>query len=319
MRILIVGAGATGGYFGGRLVQAGRDVTFLVRPARAERLRATGLEIVSPHGDFTVHPKLATAETIDGSFDVVLLTVKAFALEQSLEDVAPAVGPQTAILPFLNGMRHIDRISARFGSEAAAGCVCKVAATLDDEGRIVQLSGLQEIAYGELGGGVTDRMRRIDETLRGAGFEARLSADIESEMWAKWALLATLAATTCLLRGDVGEIVAAPGGRDAAMRILDEVAGAISRVGKAVASETLRSIQAMVTEQGSKQTASLYRDILIGAPVEADQVVGDLVSRARSAGLTTPLLAAAYAQLSIYNARRSVTPPRNAPDRTVSP
>ncbi|RXF75633.1 ketopantoate reductase family protein [Hansschlegelia zhihuaiae] len=310
MRILIVGAGATGGYFGGRLAQAGRDVTFLARPARAERLRTTGLEIVSPHGDFTIHPKLATAETLDGPFDVVFLTVKAFALEQSLEDVAPAVGPATAILPFLNGMRHVDRISARFGPDAAAGCVCKVAATLDDKGRIVQLSGLQEIAYGELAGGVTDRMRRIDETLRGAGFATRLSADIESEMWAKWALLSTLAATTCLLRGAVGEIVAAPGGADTALRILDEVTGAISRVGKAVAPETVQAIRAMLTEQGSKQTASLYRDILIGSPVEADQVVGDLVDRARSAGLTTPLLAAAYAQLSIYNGRRPLAPSR---------
>lgn len=305
MRILVVGAGATGGYFGGRLTEAGRDVTFLVRPARAERLAATGLEIVSPHGNVTVRPKLASAETLEGPFDVVLLTVKAFALDQSLEDVAPAVGPQTAILPFLNGMRHLDRIAERFGPNAAAGCVCKIAATLDDAGRIVQLSGLQEIAYGELGGGATDRMGRIDEALRGAGFGARLSADIESEMWAKWAMLCALAATTCLLRGSVGEIASAPGGSETALAVLDETAGAIARVGKPVAPETLLSVRAMLTEEGSKQTASLYRDILIGAPVEADQVVGDLVARAKSAGLAAPLLAAAYAQLSVYNARRS--------------
>src|ERR1700733_3893996 len=132
MSILVVGAGATGGYFGGRLAQAGRDVTFLVRPTRAERLRANGLRIVSPHGDVTLTPKLVTAGSIDAPYDVVLLTVKAFSLDAALDDLAPAVGPETMILPVLNGMKHVDALISCFGRQAIAGCVCKVATVVDD-------------------------------------------------------------------------------------------------------------------------------------------------------------------------------------------
>src|SRR5271165_6604065 len=116
MRLLVVGAGATGGYFGGRLAQAGRDVTFLVRPRRAAQLRADGLQIVSPHGDVTLSPPIVTADTIPGPFDIVLLTVKAFSLDAALADVAPAVGKETMILPFLNGMRHVEAITERFSA-----------------------------------------------------------------------------------------------------------------------------------------------------------------------------------------------------------
>jgi 2-dehydropantoate 2-reductase len=152
MRILVVGAGGTGGYFGARLAQAGRDVTFLVRPARAERLRADGLRVVSPLGDFSVAPKLLTADQIAAPFDAVLLTVKAYGLDAALDDMAPAVGGSTVIVPTLNGMSHIDRMTARFGAGPVLGGVCLVATMLDEAGRIVQLTGLQELSYGELDG-----------------------------------------------------------------------------------------------------------------------------------------------------------------------
>src|ERR1700742_4047779 len=113
VRILVVGAGSTGGYFGGRLAQAGRDVTFLVRPARAASLRDEGLRIISPHGDFTVTPKLVTADALGGAYDLVLLSVKAYALAAAMDDMAPAVGPETMILPGVNGMLHIDELIER--------------------------------------------------------------------------------------------------------------------------------------------------------------------------------------------------------------
>ena len=152
MRILVVGAGSTGGYFGGRLAQAGRDVTFLVRPGRAAYLREKGLQIISPNGDLTLTPRLVTAGEIDAPYDAILLTVKAFSLEAALEDFAPAVGRETMILPVLNGMRHVDVLVARFGEKAVLGCVCKVATMVDEEGRIVQLAKFQELAYGEMKG-----------------------------------------------------------------------------------------------------------------------------------------------------------------------
>src|SRR5277367_3715844 len=138
MRILIIGAGAVGGYFGGRLAQAGRDVTFLVRPKRAEAIQAQGLRILSPkYGDLTLRPKTITAAQIVSPYDIVLLSVKSYDLAAAIHDFAPAVGPRAVIIPVLNGMRHIDVLSERFGRNAVLGGVCYVATEVDSQGRII--------------------------------------------------------------------------------------------------------------------------------------------------------------------------------------
>src|SRR5580692_4017998 len=201
MRILIVGAGAVGGYFGARLAEAGRDVTFLVRASRAEQLLRDGLSIISPHGDVLLTPKLIGAGEIDGPYDLVLLSVKAYALEAAIDDFAPAVGPETMILPVLNGMRHIDVLTQRFGEAAVLGGVCLVATEIDNGGRIVQLAEIQQLVYGERDGEVTPRLQALDATLQGAGFDAQLSTEITQRMWEKWLMLASLGAVTCLMRG----------------------------------------------------------------------------------------------------------------------
>src|ERR1700704_1541907 len=182
MRILIVGAGAVGGYFGGRLAEAGRDVTFLVRPSRAKQLARDGLRIISPHGDAILTPKLISAGEIDTPYDLIFLSVKAYSLESAMNDFAAAVGPETMILPVLNGMRHIDLLTKRFGEHAVIGGVCLVAAKIDEEGRIVQLADFQQLAYGERNGETTPRLQRLDATLQSAGFDARLSTDIIQKM-----------------------------------------------------------------------------------------------------------------------------------------
>ncbi len=305
MRILIVGAGSTGGYFGGRLVEAGRDVTFLVRPARAERLKADGLQIVSPYGDVALAPQLVTAGKIGGPFDVVLLTVKAYSLAAALDDLAPAVGPETMILPVLNGMKHVDAITARFGANALVGCVCKIATILDDRGRIVQLTRLHDLAYGEMNGAGSSRIDRLDHAMQGAGFDARLSPTIAREMWEKWILLAALGGMTCLMRGNVGEIEAAPGGAEFALRFLDEVAAIVSAVGETPSEAFLAETRASLTLKGSTQTSSMYRDLQQGHAIEVDQIIGDLLVRGRSASLSAPLLAAAFTHLSVYQNRLS--------------
>jgi 2-dehydropantoate 2-reductase len=303
MRILVVGAGSTGGYFGGRLAQAGRDVTFLVRTKRAQHLQQNGLQIISPFGDVTLRPKLVTAGNLAGPFDAVLLTVKAFSLDAALDDLGPAVGPETIILPVLNGMKHVDTIIARFGENALVGCVCIVATMIDDDGRIVQLTKLQEMAYGEMSGNPSPRTDRLDEAMRGAGFDARLSRTIEREMWEKWILLATLGGITCLMRGNVGEIEAAPGGVDFSLRFLDEVTAVVNAVGRKPSEAFLTDTKAQLTAKGSTLTSSMYRDLQKGNSVEADQIIGDLVVRAHRAQVTTPLLAAAFTHLSMYQKR----------------
>jgi 2-dehydropantoate 2-reductase len=303
MRMLVIGAGATGGYFGGRLAQAGRDVTFLVRPTRGDHLRAYGLQIVSPHGDVTLQPKLVTAAEIVAPFDVVLLTVKAYSLNAALADLAPAVGADTTILPVLNGMKHVDVLRARFAQQVVVGCACKVAAVVDEQGRVVQLSALQEMAYGEMNGSLSNRIAQLDAFMQGAGFDTRLSMSIAREMWEKWILLATLGSVTCLLRGNIGEIEAAAGGLDVVTRLLDEVVSIAKAVGEVPSEVFLEDAREMLTMKGSTFTSSMYRDLQRGSSIEADQIVGDLLLRGNKAGLSTPLLAAAYTHLAIYQNR----------------
>jgi 2-dehydropantoate 2-reductase len=305
MRLLVVGAGSTGGYFGARLARAGRDVTFLVRPARAAQLKSNALQVISPHGDFTVTPVLVTSERLEKNFDLVLLAVKAYALEQALNDFAPAMDSMTMVLPLLNGIRHVELLIQRFGASAVIGGVCRVATTLDDNGQIVQLAPFHELAYGELKGERTPRLDRVHEFLSGAGFDTELSQTVEQDMWEKWVLLAALGGIVCLMRGSIGEIVAAPGGREFVQRFLAEVVAAVTAAGHAPRAKFLDLTRKLLLEEGSALTSSMYRDLQQGRPVEAEQILGDLLARAQRAAVATPLLAAAYTQLCVYQSRRN--------------
>jgi 2-dehydropantoate 2-reductase len=300
MRILVVGAGAVGGYFGGRLAQAGRDVTFLVRPSRAKQLRQNGLRITSPHGDVVLTPKLVTTEELDTPYDLVFLSVKAYALNAAMNNFAAAVGPETMIFPVLNGMRHVDLLTKRFGEHAVIGGVCLVASEIDNEGRIVQLADFQQLVYGERNGETTPRLQALDATLQGAGFDARLSTDIMQAMWEKWVQLASLGAITCLMRGTIGEIVAVPGGADLSLKVLDESAAVATACGYKPSEKVLARHAAAMTEPGSQLTSSMYRDLRKGAPVEADHILGDLIERGDAHGVTPPLLKAAFVGLRVY-------------------
>src|SRR5689334_4770361 len=200
MRILVVGAGATGGYFGGRLAEAGKDVTFLVRPGRRAVLDRRGLRIKGPGGETVSHPKLITADAVDGAYDLVVLAVKRYALEQAMIDVAPAIGARTVIVPLLNGMRHIDALRGAFGAERTWGGVCLIEATVDEDGDIVQMSALHRIGYGPLDGGEDERLPEVTYALSGEEFDSNPSRTIVQAMWEKWVFLATMAGLTTLMR-----------------------------------------------------------------------------------------------------------------------
>jgi 2-dehydropantoate 2-reductase len=305
MRMLVVGAGSIGGYFGGRLAQAGRDVTFLVRPARAARLEADGLQIVSPHGSAKIHPQFVTADQLKDCYDIVLLSVKAFSLTAALDDMAPAISAATMILPVLNGMKHVEILGGRFGKNTVMGCACKAAVSVDELGRVVQLSTLQDIAYGEMDGSISARGRDLDAFMNGAGFDARLSQNIAREMWEKWVLLATLGSATCLMRGTIGDIVAANGGRQFISQLLDEVVAVVTAAGVPPDATFLSDTRTMLTANGSTMTSSMYRDLQKGAPIEAEQIVGDMLARARYVRIATPLIDAAYTHLCIYQNRKT--------------
>lgn len=305
MRILVVGAGAIGGYFGGRMLQAGRDVTFLVRPRRAAELASAGLVIKSPNGDVTlIAPPTVQADKLDKTFDLVLLSCKAFDLDDAIKSFAPAVGPKTAILPLLNGMRHLDALDRRFGAHAVLGGLCAIAATLNEQREIVQLAPMQSLGFGERDGKISDRVQAIADVMSSGNFGAAASKQVVQDMWEKWVFLASLAASTCTMRAAVGHILAAPGGRDFILGILDECSAVASSAGHRPAGSFFERARGMLTTEGSQLTASMFRDVKAGAKVEADHVIGDLIARGDAAKVPVPKLKIAYTHLKTYENQR---------------
>jgi 2-dehydropantoate 2-reductase len=279
MRFLVVGAGATGGYFGGRLLEAGRDVTFLVRPARAERLAAAGLTIASPAGNVTLRsPPTVVATELRTPFDAVILSCKAYDLDGAIESFAPAVGADTAVVPLLNGMRHFDVLDARFGAGRVLGGSCFISARLDEGGQIAHLSDIHRLAFGERAGGLSPRVEALAAAMAGAKFETVASDQILLAMWEKWVFLASLAGITCLTRAAVGDIVAA-GGADLAAALLEECRAIAAAAGYPPRADSLKASLGRLTDLGSAVTASMLGDVERRGRTEAEHVLGDLLRR----------------------------------------
>jgi len=301
---LVVGAGAIGGYFGGRLLDAGRDVTFLVRARRAAQLAKTGLVIKSPKGDVTLPaPPIVMAETLREPYDLIVLSCKAYDLASAIDSFAPAVGPNTAILPLLNGMGHMDSLAARFGAGAVLGGQCVISLTLDAEGRIIHLNEMHFLSFGEQDGAKSSRAQAIAAEMAGANFQSNLSGAILQEMWEKWAFIATGAGITCLMRATFGDIVTA-GAVELTTGMFKECSTIAAANGFAPSQGAIDRSYAMFTAADSVIAASMLRDIERGAPIEADHVVGDLLRRGEREAASYPLLRIAYAHLKAYEARR---------------
>jgi 2-dehydropantoate 2-reductase len=303
VRALVVGAGSVGGYFGGRLAAAGRDVTFLVRPRRATQL-ADGLTIISKGQETVIPVKVITTGEAAGEFDVILLAVKAYQLDAAIADFGVYVSERSMILPVLNGMKHVDILRSCFGAPHVIGGVAKIASSLDEGGRILNQADFHDLAYGEWSGERSSRILAVDQFMTGAGFEARLSTDIERDMWEKWAMLASVAAITCLMDGDIGQVARAPGGLDLVKGLFGEVVAAIRAAWQLISDPFKAQVLSLLTDRESSLTSSMYRDMKAGYRVEADQIIGDLVMRAAEKGVATPLLSAVLTRLKVYEQRR---------------
>ena len=301
MRILVVGAGAIGGYFGARLAAAGRDVTFLVRPKRAEQL-ASGLFVRSPKGDVKIAaPKLVTEATLLEPFDLVLLSCKSYDLDSAMASFARAVAPATMVLPMLNGESHIDTLKKRFGVGAVLGGQCQISSTLDAQGHVIHLNEMQLLGFGELDGTRSARIEAVNETLSGAKFEAQLSTRILQDMWEKWMFIATLAGITCLMRAALGDIATA-GGTDIALALFEECSGIAAKNGYAPHPVIGERVRKMLTAPGSTLTASMLRDVEGHGKTEHEHVLGDLFARGQ--GTRAPVLEICLAHMRAYEARR---------------
>ena len=303
MRVLILGAGAVGGYFGGRLVQAGRDVTFLVRERRARELAENGLRIADPQGETDrITVQVTTAGQAGAPFDVVVIAVKAFALDSALDDLGAAVGPDTVLVPFLNGLRHIDVLRSRYGDRRTYGGVAFAATELGPDGTIIQLNSIQSLSYGPITQRADSQASAVHEALSGGGFPSELSTTIIHDMWEKWIFLAGVGAATTLMRGDLGQVNRAPGGGNVTAGLVEELVAIATASGFPPRAAALDRVQATMSDRRAPTTSSLYRDLLAGNRLEAEHIIGDLVRRAELLGLTVPLLQLVRTNLAVYEA-----------------
>ena len=309
MRILVLGAGGTGGYFGGRLAQSGADVTFLVRPARAAQLDRDGLSIHSPLGDARFPVAHVVAEDLPAlaataPFNLVVLSCKAYDLDGAIEAVAPAVGPDTTVMPILNGLLHYDALDARFGRDNVLGGLCFISATKAADGGIEHLGRPASITFGERDGGRSARVEAFAAMCARAGIDHVASDDIAQEQWNKFSFLATLAAGTCLMRADIGSIVASEGGVAFMSALHEECLAVAAAEGQPVPEAARAGARKGLTLAGSTVKASMLRDLEAGARVEAAHIVGDMLRRALAHGIAAPNLGAAWVHLQCYQAGR---------------
>jgi len=308
MRILVLGAGAIGGYYGGRLVEAGADVSFLVRPARLAQLQRDGLVIDSPFfGNARLVVDAFTSVDAAKPCDLVLLTSKAYDLDSAIEAVRPAIGEHTAILPLLNGYAHIDRLVALFGERRVLGGLAKIQATLTAEGVIRHLSDWRYITFGELDGSISERVTELKALFDRTSVVATASADIRQDLWIKLVHLSTVAGMTCLMRGSVGEIARTPDGTRLLNAFFDLNIEIARQAGHAPKPEFIAEFRALFANPDAPYTASMARDMERGGPIEADHILGFMLERCREFGLDDRLHAVAYTHCKTYEARRAAS------------
>jgi 2-dehydropantoate 2-reductase len=305
MKLLVLGAGGIGGYFGGRLAQSGADVTFLVRPKRREQLARDGMVIESPLGNAKFPVKTVAAEELKPGYDLVLFTCKAYDLDSAMDAIAPAMDGKCAVVPQLNGMAHLERLDARFGREQVLGGVAQINATLRSDGVVVHMDKLGRIVFGERDKKPSARAQALGDAFAKTNVDWKVSPDIVQEMWEKVVFLAALAATTCLFRGNVGEIVAAPGGKEAMESVLATNVAIATAEGFPPRPASVEFARNRLTDPKGNWSASMMRDLEAGNRVESDHIVGWMLDRARRHGIEAPVLSFAYANLKTYEARKA--------------
>jgi 2-dehydropantoate 2-reductase len=305
VKILILGAGAVGGYWGARLHQAGIDVTFLLREKRAETVRKNGLAVKSPKGDFTVPARVVTKATEGGPYDVIILACKGYDLPSAMDAIAPAVGANTTIVPILNGHIHFATLDQRFGKDKVAGGLARIGGMLGPNGEILH-SGSSGVSFGERDGKPPrPALVELDATCKKAGIVGGLNANINQDLWDKWIMLGAIAGMCAAMRGTIGDIMESEDGGAIMGEILEECRKVAVAEGCPPSDKVVGAVKASLTQKGGKSVASILGDIEKGGAVEGKQIVGDMLARARKHGIAAPNLRFAYAHLQTYETRRA--------------
>ncbi len=304
MKILILGAGGIGGYFGAHLIRAGADITYLVRDKRKALLDANGLTIQTPTEAFVVQPQTITASSAQPIYDLIILAPKSYDLEDALRSLQGALG-HGLVLPLLNGLDHLDLLDRQLGRERVLGGVAHIAATMSADGSVRRLTDLHRLTVGPRHDLQRDIAQAFWSLCQKAPFESVLTDDIEQALWDKWVFLATLAGMTTLCRGSVGQIVATDYGLQVTTSLYQECLAIAKRSGHAIAAETSDKALAILTAKGSSFTASMLRDLQAGQPTEHDHILGAMVRRGLALNCLSPLMMLAHTHLQVQASGRN--------------
>jgi 2-dehydropantoate 2-reductase len=305
LKILVLGAGGIGGFFGGRLAQKGADVTFLVRDKRKAQLEAKGLQIESRFGNASIPAKARLQSEIDADYDIVLLTCKAYDLESAIESIRPAMQGRAAVLPLLNGYAHVERLNQLFGKQNVVPGTARIQVTLTPEGVVRQLNEWQTITFGEQDQSASSRLVSLKQLFDVTGVECKLSPNIVRDLWWKLVHLATVAGMTCMMRANIGEIVRTPEGSALLNAFLDLNARIAGHFGHAPDEAFLKTYRDLFRNREAPYEASMLRDLEKGGPIEGEHILGFMLRKCREAGLPDTLHAAAYTHVKAYEERRA--------------
>ena len=305
MKVLIVGAGAIGGYFGGRLLEKGENVTFLVREKRKAILKKTGLKIESIHGNAELIPRLITIDEPGETFDLVLISTKSYHLQQAIDDLKPFVSEDTTILPLLNGISHVDQLVEAFGEKAVIGGLCFIETTLDEDGTINQKSALHQLIFGELSGELTPRIQKLQSVFSGANADFEYSEKIHQEMWQKYLFITALSGITSLMASPIGPIMALESGRNTVASLLEEITTIMNKINAPIKDKIATDLFQKISGMGYDMKSSMQRDMEKALPLEADHLQGFLLNHAKEHNLPAPILETIYTKLALYEDTRS--------------
>ncbi|MDA8227916.1 MAG: ketopantoate reductase family protein [Desulfitobacterium hafniense] len=297
MNIVVIGAGAVGGYFGGKLANAGIPVTFLVREKRYSQLKERGLRIESIHGNFTVQPQLVlSAEEVENP-DLVILSVKNYHLEEVNKEISTFIDRGAKVLPLLNGVRHLDKLISTFGTEHILGGICYIESTLNEHGDIIQTSPLQDIVFGPLDTMDEAFLKEVETLFLQSGVKVKLSFEIITEMWSKYIFLATLSGITAATRSSIGVAQMDPVTSSFLEDYVNELVTVAKANEKKVPEDLLDRVMTRIKNVNLSMTSSMHRDLEKGLPIELESIQGAILEMAEKHNIKTPCTRAIYALL----------------------
>lgn len=300
MRIVVFGTGGVGGFFGGRLARAGEDVTFIARGEHLRAIKANGLRVDSPSGDFVIYPAKATDNVSNlGETDLVILGVKAWQVPEAARAIKPLVGPATTVLPLQNGVDAVSQLVDELGAQNVIGGLCRIVSFVVGPGHVRHEGFVPTVVIGELDNTRTERIAQIEEVFKHAGLDTTIAADIQVALWTKFLFIASFSGVGALADAPAGVVRTDPKWRGYIISAMEEIYALAHARGVNLPADSVAKVVGFVDGLPEEATSSMQRDIAAGKPSELESQNGAVVRMARESGIDAPTHTLIYNSLNV--------------------